>query len=426
MSSHSKSRVPIVRVLVLSILAFGLAAAAFAQSEAPIYTFTAGQLAASPNLISDSAGNLYGATYYSPTVYELSPPTEAGGSWTYTALDTVPGIVSSLAIDKTGNIFGTTNTGGIYAASCSFGCGTIFELIPPTEPGAAWAENILFEFTHGEHGPTSPEPDGITVGPGGVLYGAATRGGNQNALGGIFALRPPTPTSQTWTFEVLYEFQGRADGYYPNGPFTIDKKGNLYGTTRAGGIESTSCVEAGYVSCGTVFELSRPASSGDAWTKTTLYDFSASDGYFPNGGLILDASGKFLRDHLRGELRQAASELFSKFRRPRKPAAPGVKLSCTASPPRATELSRTLYGATDSGGSNGVGAVFEVVPRAGGAWAERVVYSFPSGLPPEGQYPNTGVLYESGALYGATSGGGTSDGGCSDSAGCGVVYQITR
>jgi uncharacterized repeat protein (TIGR03803 family) len=64
---------------------------------------------------------------------------------------------------------------------------------------------------------------------------------------------------------------------------TMDAAGNLYGTTRDGGMYSYSC--------GNVFKLTR---SSGGWTYTSLHDFTCQDeslGYSPMGGVILDANG---------------------------------------------------------------------------------------------------------------------------------------
>jgi uncharacterized repeat protein (TIGR03803 family) len=89
-------------------------------------------------VIFDAAGNLYGTTIYGGvsnqtrlqygTVFELSPST--GGGWTETVLHSFGKGTDgryprcSLVSDAAGNIYGTTQGGGIY------GYGTVFELSP--------------------------------------------------------------------------------------------------------------------------------------------------------------------------------------------------------------------------------------------------------------------------------------------------------
>jgi uncharacterized repeat protein (TIGR03803 family) len=65
-----------------------------------------------------------------------------------------------------------------------------------------------------------------------------------------------------------------------------------------------------------------------------------------------------------------------------------------------------LYGTTGSGGAYGYGTVFELMPRAGGGWTEKVLHSFNfNGR--DGIYPTAGVVQDAaGNLYGTTELGG--------------------
>jgi uncharacterized repeat protein (TIGR03803 family) len=87
-----------------------------------------------------------------------------------------------------------------------------------------------------------------------------------------------------WEYWTLYAFLGDTEGANPSGPIAIDKAGNIYGTTRSFGLSYTPPSDNG-----TVFELSPPPVSGDAWTETTLHEFggsSSNDGSEPIFGLI--------------------------------------------------------------------------------------------------------------------------------------------
>ena len=78
---------------------------------------------------------------------------------------------------------------------------------------------------------------------------------------------------------VLRSFgSASGDGTNPYVGLIMDKRGNLYGTTRFGGA-------TGY---GTVFELSPPDKVGGAWTETVFTSFMGSDGSYPYGRLIMD------------------------------------------------------------------------------------------------------------------------------------------
>jgi len=57
-----------------------------------------------------------------------------------------------LAFDTVGNIYGTTGAGGLRGGVCeSLGCGTVFELTPGL--GGVWSESVLYKFPpNGLHG----------------------------------------------------------------------------------------------------------------------------------------------------------------------------------------------------------------------------------------------------------------------------------
>lgn len=116
------------------------------------------------------------------------------------------------------------------------------------------------------------------------LYGTTQLGGSNNQ-GVVYKLVPDGQASQ---YSILYNFCPTAvcdDGRAPSaGPLTMDSAGNLFGTTKWGGVHFDSSVVSGG---GTVFELNG--------TRQTLYDFCAaancSDGQEPTGGLVMDAQG---------------------------------------------------------------------------------------------------------------------------------------
>lgn len=74
-----------------------------------------------------------------------------------------------------------------------------------------------------------------------------------------------------------------------------------------------------------------------------------------------------------------------------------------------------IYGATEQGGTNRLGTVFELVPTAGGGWVKKIIYNF-SGA--DGSSPRSGVTLDaSGNLYGTTVYGGAY--------GDGTVYRLS-
>lgn len=57
-----------------------------------------------------------------------------------------------LAFDTVGNLYGTTSAGGLHGTNCNvYGCGTVFELTPGS--GGVWTESVLYKFPpNGLHG----------------------------------------------------------------------------------------------------------------------------------------------------------------------------------------------------------------------------------------------------------------------------------
>jgi uncharacterized repeat protein (TIGR03803 family) len=187
---------------------------------------------------------------------------------------------AGLAITTGGNLYGTTMRGGTYED------GTAFRL---KRAGSGWLLNVLYSFQGGSDG-ANPVA-GVTIGPGGVLYGTTEAGGDQacgvgGGCGTVYSLRPLAQAvanaESPWIETVLYRFQGGTDGAVPKyGSLVFDSASNFYGTTFYGGVPG--CGGAG---CGTVYELSP---TGNSWTESVLYSFNPkTDGSQPFGGIIRD------------------------------------------------------------------------------------------------------------------------------------------
>jgi uncharacterized repeat protein (TIGR03803 family) len=247
----------------------------------------------------DGLGNLYGVTggggkcgsgCDEGTVFELSPPATAGGAWTEDVLyrfgssgpDDGGTPIGGLSFGAHGSLFGTTFYGR------STGSGTVFALLPPSSPGGQWAEQVLYNFTGGTSDGLKPMASLTADGHHG-FYGTTsdtffqvftTCGGTY--CGHVFDISPPAAAGEPWTFTTIWSFSG-PDGSTPYNSVTVDKSGNLYGTTAYGG-------SAG---AGAIFKLTPPAAAGGSWAETTLYDFSfASGGSEPSGNLIFGKGGK--------------------------------------------------------------------------------------------------------------------------------------
>jgi len=321
-----------------------------------------------------------------------------------------------------------------------FSCVFLASLVTVAQLSRAQAFNTIYSFS----GPNGRNPyAGLTIAPGGALYGTTMLGGTgcagNNGVGcGTAVYLTPPAQGGAWSETVLYSFGSRAgDTIEPDSTLALTPGGTLFGTSMTGGANGTGTVFelaapggvwtehvihsfAGYPGyaagasplgvvasptgvlygtaevggangAGLVFELAPPAAAGEAWTYTVLYNFTAQsgDGYAPYGPPILSPNG-------------------------------------------------TLFGTTIYGGTGpcaldptvtGCGTVFELSPPAppGAAWSETVLYSF-TGQDGDGVNPVGSLVADSsGAIYGATQAGGASP-NCPTSRsslpGCGTVFQL--
>lgn len=185
--------------------------------------------------------------------------------------------------------------------------------------------------------------------------------------------------AQAQTFTVLHNFTGGLDGASPYTGLTINRNGDLYGTTAYGGLLVNDChITNG---CGTIFKLAR---QGSGFIFHPLYQFQgfpSGDGASPQGRVIIGADG-------------------------------------------------ALYGTTPAGGDSGqdcgvgCGTVFKLTPPPNFCqsfsctWKETILYHFTGGT--NGAGPLGELAFDgAGNLYGSTFGGGT--GGEFG----GIVYELT-
>jgi uncharacterized repeat protein (TIGR03803 family) len=153
------------------------------------------------SLIVDSSGNLYGADL---SIFELSPPAMAGGTWTATIL--VPASQDNyaystnnpLAMDAGGTLYGTTT--GVPGGTCILAaCGTVFEVVRPTVAGGSWTPATLYAFTKANGDGAYPY-GALVVDENGFLYGTTSQGGTEPGnYGTVFRLSPPTTPDGTWS-----------------------------------------------------------------------------------------------------------------------------------------------------------------------------------------------------------------------------------
>jgi uncharacterized repeat protein (TIGR03803 family) len=199
---------------------------------------------------------------------------------------------------------------------------------------------------------------------------------------------------------VLYSFGNSTDAADPTGDLIFDAAGNVYGTSVYGGAYGG----------GAVFELT-PRASG-LWTEKVLHSFgNGTDGANPRSGVIFDAAGHNLYGTTISGGTSGMGTVFELM-----PTAGGwsekVLYSFDGTDGDAGwdrlifDDAGNLYSTTTVGGAYGQGTVFELRPNASGGWNEKVLRNFGSGT--DGAQPQGGLIFDSvGNLYGATTYGGT-------------------
>ena len=416
------------RLLALLVLAYGCNSVMAQSSYVVLYNF--GQFSGDGvgpggGLVSDALGNLYGITIGGGaycqsiggcgTAYKLSP--SAGGSWTETILynfcttgnpatcpdGSVPD--AGLVMDKSGNLYGTTGSGGGSES------GVVFRLSPPQGGAGSWTETVLWNFALNEkNNGYRPGFGKLNVDTVGNLYGTTQSGGAKNK-GIVFELSPVG--DGTYAFSILHSFSG-PDGADPQYGVAIDNAGNLYGTTEEGGKSNTNCSGQ----CGLVYELS--LSSGK-WKETVLYEFDGVKGGNPVSPISIDSTGSLYGTLISGGNGTCTfGGCGGVFKLVPKTGGGGNAYIFLfngqngGSPMGGVlvqPLGNMLYGTT----TNGAGNVFSMRGKT-----ETVLYKFCSQPNcADGRMPATGTLIEHvGVAYGATLSGGLNNGG--------VVYGLTK
>src|SRR5579863_2742347 len=155
-------------------------------------------------------------------------------------------------------------------------------LMVTANASAQWNERVLYSFQGGSDGYTPA--GGVVFDKAGNLYGANSWGGSGGCpspgCGTVFEISPPTQKGGSWTETTIYAFRGVGgsvkDGLTPEGGVIIDQQGNLYGTTMLGG--NGPCILLGSpAGCGIVYGLSPPTQKGGPWTETILYSFQGGN-----------------------------------------------------------------------------------------------------------------------------------------------------
>jgi len=389
-----------------------------------LYRFTGGSDGSLPNanLVFDGAGNLYGSTREGGDVgeglgngvlFEVSPN---ASSWTERVLyaftgGTDGGEPDNIISDSAGNLYGATAVGGSSTACRGYSCGAVFEL---SSSGGEWTENVLYSFQESD----GQDPIGaLTFGSGGKLLGTTRFGGTSN-LGTVFQL---TPSNGQWSESVLWDFTGGNDGWEPLFGVTLGSAGQVFSTAIYGGgnTGNGSVIELTATQSGLWKETTLDAfvdGSGDGPLVNVIFD-SAGNLYGTNsrGGKYGFGSVYELTPSGNGAWKEQVIYNFptgSVYNGEAEGAGPSNLIFDSAG---------NLYGETSTGGSAGFGSVFELSP-VGSSWVGKTLYSFAGGK--DGASPQGGLVLDAeGNLYGTTQTGGTGT-GCHKAA-CGTVFELS-
>jgi len=330
-----------------------------------------------------------------------------------------------LVRDTAGNLFGTTFDGGgvdegvVYKIDSRTGGETVLFTFSAFVSGSSPASNLVQDPAGNLYGIADEGPGGAgvlfkisqagqqtlleafqgglgrnaRVPSGGILmdktgnfFGTTLAGGNgscQFGCGTVFRL------DAAGLLHVRHSFSGGADGSQPYGPLVKDAAGNLYGVAQHGG--NLSCAEFPQLGCGTVFKV---ATNGQL---TVLHTFAGgADGAVPQPGLLMDKAGNIFGTAGFG----GTSENGTVF----EIAADGTykvlhrfvgKDGSTPNGSLVLDPAGNLFGTTQTGGDDGLGTVFELTP----AGLINTLHSF-TGLD-DGAAPLAGVIRDTaGHLFG--------------------------
>jgi uncharacterized repeat protein (TIGR03803 family) len=219
------------------------------------------------------------------------------------------------------------------------------------------------------------------------------------------------------TFTVLHAFTGSTDGGYPSATLTLDRAGNLYGTTEYGGTHQT----------GTVFKLTNKS----GWLLTELYNFTGgNDGGNPLSSVIFGPDGSLYGNASEGGP-LGYGTVYNLKPQPQPCGSVGCQWRETTlyqfSDPSDGEAypwgnlhfdaAGNIYGTTTAEG----GAVYELAPAAHG-WTYQLAYAFDILGGPSRPY--AGVISDAaGNLFGTTSAGGVPN--CGRMLDCGTVFELS-
>lgn len=314
--------------------------------------------APSNSLVLDASGNLYGTTHTGGdfgfgSIYRLD------ANNVLTTLASFSGAngshPSAGVVDSMGRLYGTTYFGGSgFDGTATSGIGTIFRFDPVD---GSLTTLVSFSGSNGSHPAYR-----LTVDSNGLIYGAASRGGAlfdgslYSGGGTIFRLNPNTNA-----FTTLASFN-RTNGIGPHGDLTFDLNGQIYGTTLTDAINGAGKVfrlnpSTGAITALASFAFGVPTIGASPQAGVTM----AADGHF-YGTTGIGGAGGASGVHTHGTLYKvdSVSGVLSTLISFDGTNGAGPVARLIADP-----LGSLLYGTTNSAGDFGAGTFFQFDPATG-------------------------------------------------------------
>ena len=332
----------------------------------------------------DANGNMFGTTQWggingAGTIWKVTKAGAFSIVYNFAGVADGEGLNGNVTFDAAGNMYGTAQYGG----NASYG--TVWKRTP------AGIVSVLYNFTSGYDG---ANPYGGVVFDGlGNMYGTAANGGL--GYGTLWKIDP------FGNFTVLYKFTDLADGANPGAGPALDANGNLFGTCYTGASIAGAYPE------GCLWKFS------NAGVFSVVHTFGhATDGADPYDTPTFDANGNMYGTAAYGGANYDGTvwkvdtngvfSVLHTFTGTADGTVPGSGVTF--------DSSGNMYGTASAGGTNSLGTVWEISNK--GVFTVLKHFSGADGNSPEG----TPLLDSNGNLFGTTLYGG---------AGNGTVYEIT-
>jgi len=374
----------------------------------------------------DSAGNLVGTTSGGGAngdgeVFMIAK-TATGFAKTPSVIASFNGTngqtpTGGLIADSSGNLFGTTQSGGNVDIYGNYG-GVVFEIM---RSSGIYGKSVKILAKLGnltKIGDALDEPIGsLAMDSMGNLFGAADFAAQNFAIlkGGVFELKKSGSAYVTSATPIVM-FDGN-NGGLPEAGLVKASNGNLLGTTSQYG----TLKEPGWG--GTAFEILKTA-TGYNNSATTLHNFGyASDGALPMANPSFDSKGNIFGTTSEGGANFTGGTVFELIK-----VGAGYTYKSLINLPDSgpgpfgpeggviIDAAGNLFGATWAGGHNYDGTVFKIAKTATGyATTATVLVTFNGA---NGQQPQGNLVADSsGNLFGTTNAGGVN--------GQGEVFEVS-